>query len=153
MPMSAEQKAAQSERMKAQHAAGKMGRKNGHNQVLDAGQEPPTFVDPKGWSVVVSVDWEKLPMLEAQNAYVALKKQFERAGFIMNQRSMPERGSYICFICKQKHLGDPRGKDYSYTDPKTGLMQVVEICGERCWIGYQELRIKERKDREHIPRQ
>jgi hypothetical protein len=31
-------------------------------------------------------------------------------------------------------------------------MEVVQICGEFCWIKYQELRIAERREREMVPR-
>jgi hypothetical protein len=141
MGMSAENKAAASARMKALHATGKLK----HRTIP---LPPLTPKAGKPWSIVVAVDWETLEILEAQQAYSTLKKEFERAGFVMNQRSMPVPGSYVCFICKKKHLGDPRGKDYSYVNPKTGLMQVVEICGELCWLNYQKLRIEERKERE-----
>jgi hypothetical protein len=100
------------------------------------------------WEITVDVDWNGLPMDEAQAAYAILRKEFEKAGSVLNARSMPVPGSYICFMCKKTHLGEPRGKDYSYRNPETGLMQVVEICGELCWEHYNRLRIAERKERE-----
>jgi hypothetical protein len=154
MGMSAEQKAAASNRMKALHASGKLLRKkladvnDDNDRKIKIAQVKASIERTSTWSIVVSVNWEHLPILEAQQAYAMLKKEFERAGFIINQRSMPEPGSYTCFMCKNTHLGEPRGKDYSYTNPKTGLMEVVEICGEACWLAYQGLRIRERKERE-----
>jgi hypothetical protein len=153
MAMSAEKRKEAGERKRALHASGKLGRGKKTDAPLQLhamGQIHDQLIDP--WEITIAVDWEHLRLEEAQRAYAALKVQFEKAGFILNQRSMPEPGSYVCFMCKKKHLGDPRGKDYSYINPKTGLMQVVEICGELCWIHYQRLRIDERKQREFIPR-
>lgn len=123
------------------------------------GQAPEYFGDTKtvvdeimNHGIHVNVDWGRLPMPEAQTAYAKLKAELERAGTILNGRSMPTPGSYICFMCKKSHLGDPRGKDFSYKNQKTGLMQVVEICGENCWRSYQELLITERREREMVPR-
>ncbi len=103
------------------------------------------------WEITIDVNWKELPMQDAQAAYAQLRKEFEKAGSILNARSMPAPGTYKCFMCKQTHVGQPRGTDYSYINADTGLMEPVLICGELCWIRYQELRIKERRERE-MPR-
>lgn len=96
----------------------------------------------------IGVDWNTIPMDQARLLYADLKSHFEKAGAILNNRSMPRESSYVCFMCKTRHEGDPRGKDYSRVDPATGLMLPVSICGERCWIAYQDMCIKERKANE-----
>lgn len=150
MAMSVEQREAASTRMKLMHATGKIARKR-PNQPSSMAVSPCSPED--GYLVKVAVDWEKLTMEKAQQAYAILKKEFERAGFILNQRSSKrEDESYVCFMCKSKHLGLPRGTDYSYVNPQTGLMQPVFICGEKCWLDYQGFRIRERKERELVPR-
>jgi hypothetical protein len=150
MAMSAEKRAEASERMKGLHASGKLGRAP---KPIVARTPTEAYIGITAtWSIGISVDWEKLPMPEAQQAYAQLRKEFEKAGFILNQRSMPAADGYTCFMCKKFHLGLARGTDFSYVNPQTGLMQPVSICGELCWIHYQELRIKERKERELIPR-
>ena len=101
----------------------------------------------KRWNIVVDVDWNHLPILDAQEAYAVMRKEFEKAGQILNDRSMPAPGSYKCFICQITHPGDPRGKDLAYEDPETKLRVPVEICGEACWLKYSDYRIKERSFR------
>lgn len=103
------------------------------------------------WSFTFDVNWKTLPMEEAQRAYAELKAEFERAGTVLNARSMPTPGHYTCFICKKTRAGDPRGTDYSYINPETGLMQPILICGELCWLRYQEFRIGKRREAE-MPR-
>ena len=98
--------------------------------------------------IVVEVDWTNLPFDKARSLYANLKAEFEKAGRILNARSMPTGDYYTCFICKTRHFGEPRGKDYSRQDPATRLMTPVLICGEACWLKYQQLCIGERKARE-----
>lgn len=107
--------------------------------------EVATFPD-----VLISVDWKNAPMHEAQSAYSKLREEFEKAGRILNERSMPAPGSYKCFMCQIVHPGDARGKDDSYYDPDTGLLSPVRICGEGCWISYQDFRIRERSLRNDL---
>jgi hypothetical protein len=143
MAMSAEKRAEASERMKGLHASGKMGRGKKADAPLQLhamGITHDPLIEP--WEITIAVDWEHLRLEEAQQAYAQLRKQFEKAGFILNARSMPAPGQYVCFICQKTHLGDPRGKDYSYKNPSTGLMEPVSICGERDWLAYQDFRIR-----------
>lgn len=108
-------------------------------------EKPNNAPPPIAMELTIHVDWDKIPMEQARTLYARLKTEFERAGAILNNRLMPRESSYQCFVCKQVHHGEPRGKDYSRVDPMTGLMVPVMICGERCWITYQDQCIKERK--------
>ena len=118
--------------------------------------------------VLVEVDWEHISMDQGRILYAQLKKEFEHAGFILNTRVMPPLvARYACFICectcktpsrstnpiehepgcKKVHEGEARGKDDSYKDAKTGLFIPVRICGEKHWWEYQQILIKERRER------
>jgi hypothetical protein len=119
-------------------------KQRGENHTIPA----PSVLNTVSWDISIDVDWKELPMQEAQIAYAQLRKEFEKAGSILNSRSMPTPGTYKCFMCKQTHVGQPRGTDYSYINADTGLMEPVLICGEKCWLDYQGLRIKERRERE-----
>jgi hypothetical protein len=108
-------------------------------------------------SIEVAVDWHGMPMLEAEQWYMRLRAEFERAGGILNARRCSENeAGYVCFMagkenaCKEGVIrtGRPAGIDSSYRDPKTGLFTPVRICSERCWVLYQGQLIQERKDRE-----
>lgn len=101
----------------------------------------------RSWSIDIDIDWHDVPMNEAQEAYSILRTEFEKAGRILNERSMPAPGSYKCFMCQIVHPGDARGKDDSYEDPETKLRVPIRICSELCWISYQDYRIKERSFR------
>ena len=110
-----------------------------------------------GELVRVEVPWNTMPMLEAQKWYAKLKDEFEKAGAILNARSCAEHEEgYICFMagkegaCKKGVIrtGRPAGIDSSHKNPKTGLMEPVRICSERCWILYQGMLIQERRERE-----
>lgn len=92
-------------------------------------------------------DWEHAPMEEARAAYGKLRKEFENAGTILNSRSMPTPGSYVCFMCQITHPGEARGKDDSQVSPITGLAERVRICGEECWISFQDFCIRTRSMR------
>jgi len=127
-------------------------KQRGENHTVISGrsaiQSGDKVIPVSDWEISIRVDWEHLPMQQAQTAYASLRKEFEKAGSILNARSMPTPGTYKCFMCKQTHVGQPRGTDYSYINADTGLMEPVLICGEKCWLDYQRLRIKERRERE-----
>jgi len=112
--------------------------------VADPATSIPITNTSDEWSIYIEVDWRKLPLLDAQIAYAELRKEFENAARILNDRSMPAPGSYVCFMCQITHPGEPRGRDLAYENPETGLREPVSICGENCWIQYQDYRIKER---------
>jgi len=122
-----------------------------------AAAKNPVEIAPRVAAIRVDVDWTKVPMPEAQQLYAQLKGEYEKAGQILNARSMPQEKGYVCFMagkekCCQKgvvHDGRPRGTDYSYKDPKTGLMPPggVQICSENCWIRFQGMLIEERRKR------
>lgn len=95
--------------------------------------------------IVIEVDWEHLPMPEAQQLYAHLKDEFEKAGKILNARENRRNAGYTCFTCKQYFEGLPHFVDYSYIDPSTGLNVRVECCrDEHCSREYHEMRIRER---------
>lgn len=117
--------------------------------------------------ILIEVDWQHIPMDEARVLYAQLKKAFEHAGFILNERVMPPPiARYACFMCpctcktpsksvnpidhepgcKKVHEGEARGKDDSYKD-KSGLYIPVRICGERHWWEFQQILIKERREK------
>lgn len=117
--------------------------------------------------IVVAVDWNTVPMVEGRLHYATLKAEFEKAGTILNARSMPHADlRYACFMCectcpaqsasvypedhdqdcKKIHPGEARGKDDSYVGPD-GLRVPVRICGELHWVLYQKLLIDERRQR------
>lgn len=98
-------------------------------------------------SIAVDVDWEHIPMQEGQQFYAHLKAEFERAGKILNARSMQRTSGYTCFMCKNHFDGNPGFTDHSYVDPKTGLSPRVDCCGELCVINYNAMRINERHQR------
>jgi hypothetical protein len=91
--------------------------------------------------ITIKVEWETLPIQEAQQFYAALKVEFERAGKILNGRLMAEHEGYTCFMCHTYHEGRPGMTDLSYQDPKTGLFPRVDLCGELCVVNYHKLRI------------
>lgn len=107
--------------------------------------------------IEVNVPWNTVPMLEGQRYYAKLKAEFERAGAILNARNCAEgEDGYVCFMagkeggCKKGVIrkGRPAGIDSSHKNPKTGLLEPVRICSERCWILYQGQMIEERRARE-----
>lgn len=91
--------------------------------------------------IVVQVDWEKTPMPDAQQFYAHLKAEFEKAGKILNARSMATVSGYTCFMCHKHFNGNPGFTDHSYIDPATGLSPRVDCCGELCVIHYHKMRI------------
>ncbi len=106
------------------------------------------------------IDWNSMPLLEAQQWYAKLKAEFENAGRILNARASNKLSEgYECFMAGKSvngtkacakgitHSGIPRGVDYSYRDPETGLLCVARICSERCWILYNQFRIDQRRER------
>jgi hypothetical protein len=110
-------------------------------------------------ALVIDVDWNGLPMQDAKNLYSELQRQYEAAGKILNARAMTEGTSefYECFMAGKdkccpkgnKYRMPPRGQDYEngVKDPRTGLVTPVRICSENCWIRFQDLLIKARRDR------
>jgi hypothetical protein len=98
--------------------------------------------------IIVQVDWQHLPMLEAQKFYACLKTEFETAGRILNARSMEASAGYQCFMCKRHFSGQPKFTDHSYVDPETGLSPRVDCCGELCVINYNAMRINQRHERD-----
>jgi hypothetical protein len=166
MGMSAEARAAASERMKAmlakkrekksavdpalQEAMAKQPIRSSANvpdTANSTGLPPVTFHVPEGQSqyvpnsINVAVDWERTPMPEAQTFYAHLKAEFEKAGKILNARSSERTMGYTCFMCKKHFAGNPGFTDYSYRDPDTGLSPRVDCCGELCVINYHKFRI------------
>lgn len=91
--------------------------------------------------ITIKVDWDTLPMPEAQQFYASLKSEFEKAGKILNARSNAHFEGYTCFMCKKHFNGNPGFTDHSYRDPVTGLSPRVDCCGELCVINYHKLRI------------
>lgn len=95
----------------------------------------------------ITINWDTLPMMEAQHFYAALKSEFERAGRILNARSMARTSGYTCFMCKKHFDGNPGFTDFSYVDPATGLSPRIDCCGELCVINYNAMRINQRHQR------
>lgn len=100
--------------------------------------------------IVVEVDWEHIPFQEGQQFYAHLKAEFERAGKILNARSMERTSGYTCFMCKKHFNGNPGFTDHSYVDPQTGLSPRVDCCGELCVINYNAMRINQRHQRDVV---
>ena len=119
-----------------------------HSSVVSlhvTGPNPDPLIEPS--QILVLVDWENVPMLEGQKFYAYLKAEFEKAGRILNARSMERTSGYTCFMCKKHFQGNPGFTDFSYVDPKTGLSPRVDCCGELCVINYNAMRINERHQR------
>lgn len=160
MPMSEAARAAQGERMRQRHAA-KRSEKMTDPALQEALAKAPFVTISKeatdrmtDWprtgnivevhrapSIVIEVDWAQMPMLEAQQFYAHLKDEFEKAGRILNARSMERVSGYTCFMCHKHFNGNPGFTDHSYIDPKTGLSPRVDCCGELCVINYHKMRI------------
>lgn len=102
----------------------------------------------KEYHIDVQVDWEHIPIPDGQQFYAHLKYEFERAGRILNSRSMERISGYTCFMCKKHFNGNPGFTDFSYTDPETGLSPRIDCCGELCVINYNALRINQRHQRD-----
>lgn len=98
--------------------------------------------------ISVDVDWQHIPIEEGRQFYAYLKIEFERAGKILNERSMRHATGYTCFMCKKFFEGNPGFTDYSYVDPQTGLSPRVDCCGELCVINYNAMRINQRHARD-----
>jgi hypothetical protein len=92
-------------------------------------------------SIDIKVDWEHIDMPSAQQLYAHLKAEFEKAGKILNARSSERTMGFTCFMCKKHFAGNPGFTDYSYIDPATGLSPRVDCCGELCVINYHKFRI------------
>jgi hypothetical protein len=148
MPMSAEARAAASQRMKDRHAAKRNGSEPSPQDILIPPLEPPVAVRPNGvFGIHIDVNWERLPMQEARLAYAELKAQFEKAGYILNSRSGTEQPSYVCFICKKAHAGLPAFRDFAgWKDPVTNLIVPVGICGTICYEKYNRKLFEKRRD-------
>ncbi len=122
---------------------------------------PVAPIGPRPTKLEIDVDWQFLPMGEAQEVYAKLKVAFESAGHILNARSRPDGEFYTCFMagkpkcCKpgELHRRPARGRDFEngMKDPATGLVTPVEICSENCWIRWQDVLIKARRDRFLVP--
>ncbi len=161
MPMSAENRAAASERMKAMLAKRRAAKTaappvdpavqeamakapiTGVARSANGGPEP-AISPPMPWEeshIVIEVDWEHMPMGQAQQFYAHLKEEFEKAGKILNARSMAHVSGFTCFMCHKHFDGNPGFTDYSYIDPTTGLSPRVDCCGELCVINYHKHRI------------
>lgn len=154
--MTAEARAAQSERMKRMHAEGKM-KKKADPAVQEAlakipitgvadhqfipTEIPVTSVAHYTNHIHIDVDWDHLPMTDAQASYAVVKKEFEKAGKILNARSMASTNGYTCFQCHKHFNGNPGFTDLSYVNPQTGLSERVDCCGELCVINYHKRRI------------
>ena len=176
MPMTEEARAAQSAKMKASWAARKASKENAPpkieagrmseqaiqeamaktpmNAVAEVPQtikvvkvEPPPPVSLPD-HIDIEVDWDNISMLMAQQFYAHLKSEFERAGRILNARSMSRLSGFECFMCHRHFPGDPKFSDHSYIDPKTGLSPRVDCCGELCVINYNAMRINERHEKD-----
>lgn len=170
MPMSTEQRAANSLRMKelwqrkkaaegqlpSDPAVREAMAKAPMNQVADpvpavaktlVDDQKPMKAKHHASCIAVDVDWDTLPMVDAQQFYAHLKAEFERAGKILNERSMRHLSGYTCFMCKKYFQGNPGFTDYSYVDPQTGLCPRVDCCGELCVINYNAMRIGQRHQR------
>ena len=166
MPITAEERAARSLRMKEmwqkkKAAAGELPTDPAIREAMakvpmNAVVEPPhptsvtvTFQPPnQDASIAVDVDWANIPLGEGQQFYAQLKAEFERAGRILNARSMERTSGYTCFMCKKFFTGNPGFTDYSYTDPETGLSPRIDCCGELCVINYNAMRINQRHARD-----
>lgn len=129
-------------------------------QIAQAG---PVDAFPHRTAVMqIDVDWQFLPMGEAQQFYARLKDALEKAGSILNARSMPEGEFYLCYMAGRPKCCDKgrlyrrpaKFRDYENgpADPKTGLVIPVEICGENCSIRYNDILIQARRERHMIPR-
>jgi len=110
-----------------------------------AAAAPPTPKPPNGTAarpmISVEVDWEHIPMSEGQAVYAKLKEEFDKAGKILNARSMEHLEGYTCFMCNKSFRGRPGFVDHSFIDPETHLARLVECCGELCVINYNKFRI------------
>ena len=158
-----EQRAAASERMKLLHAQGKMQHKSKDPAVQEAlakvpmnmpqvvptspAAVPPTEPHPSNGTaaegvITITVDWQAVPIPEGQLAYAILKAEFEKAGRILNARTMERLEGYTCFMCHKHFQGRPGFVDHSFLDPDTGLAKLVECCGELCVINYNKYRIE-----------
>ena len=128
------------------------------------GIKTPVPTERKPSTLFIEVDWQNIPMDEAQGLYARLKVAFERAGAILNARLMhaDDPDTYECFMAGKpkccaagtRHQMPPRGQDYEngMKDPKTGLIIPVRICSELCWIRYQDMLITARRERQMVPR-
>lgn len=126
---------------------------------------------PERWVIHIEVDWQNLPMPQAQEAYAFLQKAHQDAGKILNARSSPQKAEqWRCFMagtpgaCELGKIYDTRPvfEDRSRVAPKgghhdpvtgdytaPGLAVPVKICSERCYHIYNALLIAERREREN----
>jgi hypothetical protein len=137
-----EQKAMQSERMKARWAAGKMGHKRE--------SQPAIMPKPVGklQSVEIHVDWDSIPLTEAQRLFGLLRDTVNHAGKILNNRLMepktsPCGGSSGAGCGKLISDLEAKGSDASYTNSQ-GLIEKILLCSELCWNGYQRKRLDDK---------
>lgn len=121
------------------------------------------------YSIMVSVDWENLPIQLARDAYEVLSKEHEKAGRILNARTTTKPDpQFYCFMAGRPnccavgkvYTANPVFQDLSYKaprgghkDPRTnqitpeGLLVRVDICSVNCYHRYHELLVAERRER------
>jgi hypothetical protein len=99
------------------------------------------------WEITVDINWNTLTMLEAQQAYAQLQKEYQHAGEVLNARSMNRGDTFECFVCHTVHDRPARYKNNAYKKPGETLQTVVECCGERCSIIFENQIVTERRER------
>jgi hypothetical protein len=149
MPMSEAARKAAGDRMRAMHAKKKLseGTQETAKEIITQFKENTLpYQKPLALSIIVDVDWEHVPMLAGQQAYATLRAEFEKAGKILNARSLKTDLGFQCFMCHGDFDGMPAFRDDSYKDEKTGLLVPVRICGQMCLERYNLMCFERRRD-------
>lgn len=142
MAITEQEKQIRSERMKAMWASGQMGKNKNtpepaHRLSIPVESKPAKSVPPPD-------KWVTLPIAEAQQEIAKLKKEYEHALRVINQRLM-EPKMFACYICgTEMRDGQQRGSDFTSTDPKTGLLILAHFCSELCWNRHQKNQIEQK---------
>lgn len=157
MPLTAEQREASKARMDALWAKRRAegwtnpnkGRKRKHAETVPRGRRPAPHAEDNNEPSVpvvasapvidIRIDWNTIPLTQAQNLFGKLKTELDKAARAMNQR-LSDRPSFPCSgpgcgtLIKD---GEEKFKDCAYVPARY-------ICSEKCYMAYQQVEMQRR---------
>lgn len=152
MPLTAEQREASKARMDAlwakRRAEGWINPNKGRKRVEKParGRRPAPQVEVEEAPEVASapvidirIDWNTIPLTQAQNLFGKLKAELDKAARVMNQR-LSDRPSFPCsgpgcgILIKD---GEEKFKDCAFVPARY-------ICSEKCYMNYQQVEMQRR---------
>ena len=154
MPLTEQQRQASKERMDAlwakRRAEGWTNPNKGRKRkkpkprapVMDSRRAAPEEIKAEDFAVPVidiRIDWNTIPLTQAQNLFGKLKAELDKAARVMNQR-LSDRPSFPCSgpgcgtLIKD---GEEKFKDCAFVPARY-------ICSEKCYMNYQQVEMQRR---------